>query len=168
MKKLLITTALSLLFIAPNFAQQRNQKSVQERATQKVSNLDKELSLTDAQKTQLQAYFEQEMEEMGNQRGKRVKERKQMRAEAQELEVKRNGLRERRATQRNSMEERRDSRKEKMKEILTPDQYETWLNSRNESKEDFQRNRGNRSQMNLSSTSEEEGKRNRQRVRGNR
>ncbi len=169
MKNLWITSVFSLLMFSPAFAQKKMQKSVTERATEKVANLDKELQLSDAQKKELQVYFEEEMNQMADTRSEQMNKRKEMRKEREEMSAKRSEMRERRAQQRESMTERRDNRMERMKQILTPEQYETWLSTRTENREDLQRNGRARSEMNQrNSQSEGENKRTRARTRGQR
>ncbi len=169
MKNVMITSLLAILFISPMLAQEKMQKSVKERATEKVTNLDKELKLSEAQKKELQVYFEEEMNQMADTRGERMQERKKMRENRNEMTAKRNEMRERRAQQRESMTERRDSRMERMQEILTPEQYETWLSTRKENREEFQRNGRARSEMNTGGNENTgEGKRTRTRTRGQR
>lgn len=162
MKNVMITSLLAILFISPMLAQEKMQKSVKERATEKVTNLDKELKLSETQKKELQVYFEGEMNQMADTRDDRMQERKKMREN-------RNEMRERRATQRANMTQRRDSRMERMQQILTPEQYEKWLSTHKENREEFQRNGRARSEMNTGGNENtNEGKRTKTRTRGQR
>lgn len=169
MKNLIITSLFTLLFMTPIVAQEKMQKSVKERATEKVFNLDKELKLSDAQKKELQVYFEEEMNQMTDTRVERIQEHKKMEENRQQFGEKQKEMRERRATQKENITERRESRMERMQKILTPEQYETWLKSRQENKGEFQRNGRARSEINSENNENSgEGKRTRTNTRGKR
>lgn len=169
MNKLWITSLFAFLIITPVIAQEKTQKSVAERAIEKVANLDKELQLTEVQKKELQVYFENEMNRIADTKDERMSKRKEMKKEREEMSAKRSEIRERRAKQRESMTERRDNRRERMKEILTPEQYETWQSTRQENRKKFQRNGRVRSEMNnRGNKTEDEEQRRRSRTRGER
>ena len=123
MKKLILTTVLIVASVTIATAQQRQTRSIEERAKMQDEFMEKQVGLTDDQRVTIQAINLEFAKQLDEERQKNRGDRDAMRAKMREIDA---------------------ARDAKYKEVLTEDQFNKYLEEKTKRENELQERRGQR------------------------